>query len=148
MMIIIRLQRTETKNGDILSGYELMEEYIDAIKKHGYTYFGMDTAIDEIKLKKQLEVHKTLEIGFVFGLQADGTNDIEYTATVLDVEHYTVPHYKKEMPDCFDEGNKSLFKIKGLKKNHIDSSTKSIITNGNNLKASLNNGRCSYIFVE
>ena len=57
-MIIIRLQRTETKNGDILSGYELMEEYIDAIKKHGYTYFGMDTAIDEIKLKKQLEVHK------------------------------------------------------------------------------------------
>lgn len=147
-MIIIRLQPTETKDGDILLGRDLMEQYKKAIKKYGYTYFGMDKAVDEIKIKKELEIHKTLELGFVFGLQAGGTNDIEYTATILDVECYEVPHYEKEIPDCFDEGNKSLFKITGLKKKHIDSSTKTIINNGNNLKISLDNGRCSYVFVD
>jgi len=147
-MIIIRLQPTETKNGDILFGHELMDQYIKAIKKYGYTYFGMDTVIDKIKLKKELEIHKTLELGFVFGLQTGGTNDIEYTATVVDVERYEVPHYEKEIPDCFEDGNKSLFKIIGLKRNHIDSSTKTVISNGNNLKMSLDNGRCSYVFVD
>ena len=44
--------------------------------------------------------------------------------------------------------NKSLFKITGLKKKHIDSSTKTIINNGNNFKISLDNGCCSYVFVD
>lgn len=146
-MIIIRLQPTRTKDGYDLPGHELMEQYIEAIKKHGYTYFGMDKAVDKIKLKREIEIHKTLELGFVIGLQAGGTNDIEYTATIIDVDRYEVPHYEKEIPDCFEDGNITLFKIKDLKKNHIDSSTKNIISNGNNLKTSLNNGRCSYIFV-
>lgn len=147
-MIIIRLQPTRTKDGNVLLGHELMDEYIKAIKKHGYTYFGMDKAVDKIKLKKELEIHKTLELGFVIGLQAGGTNDVEYTATILDIERYEVPHYEEEIPDCFDDGNITLFKIKDLKKNHIDSSTKTIISNGNNLKISLDNGRCSYVFVD
>ncbi len=95
--IFMRFAQTTTLDGRRIDGFETMELYAEDAAARGYTWFSTDSlahgmGVERVRqFQKALERGETVPVYFMVIKAGGGTNQIEYTAHLLDLESSAEP---------------------------------------------------------
>lgn len=155
--LFMKLGHAQDIHGNIYNGHETMQKYIEDEKTRGYTWFSTESLFYGMS-KRQVAIFKQaierghlVKILFAFGQDAGGTNDIHYSADVIDLQSSIQPTPCPEpdaFPDIWYDKARIWIKIKNLKPESTITVDQLIVkSTGTSLKKVITNSQYHFGYV-
>lgn len=125
--IFVRLGRKPTVSGQEVNGFETMEIYQRVQVELGVTWFSTNSLSTGMireritRFKAALERGETVKVYFMVGINGGGSNQIEYTATLLDLasDRTPIPCPEEQHPPEFENSAKIWLKLADLRREQL-----------------------------
>ncbi|MCW2276780.1 hypothetical protein [Heliophilum fasciatum] len=156
--IFMKIGSAQDTRGNTYIGHEIMQFYLDDQATRGYTWFSTESLSNGMAESQvtafQEAIHQGHKVGmiFVIGRDAGGTNDIAYTAEVLNVYSKPEPGYCPErnaFPTLWHKKARIWIKLTNLMLNRTLSVTDFVIkSTGNSLQTVINRSQFHFGYVQ
>lgn len=152
--IFVRLNPTQTRDGRTLDGFETMEIYRTDAVQRGYTWFAtnghhLGMSADRVRMYQEaISQGQIVPVYFMISVGGGGSNQIEFTARLLDLASSQTPTTcPEEPPDELPNSGRVWLKLTDLVKQQIDPADFVVYTTGNDLASAVLPGQFSFGYI-